>query len=142
VAGAVKLFPKKSCLVADLGTCITYDFIDKSKKYLGGNIAPGMMMRLQAMDYFTDKLPMVKPVLNTELLGLSTTEALQNGAIQGIILEIRGYEKTLSKKFGLINVILTGGDASFFAKHFKKRIFAEPNLVLTGLNEILAKNIN
>lgn len=140
VAGALKLFPKAASLVADLGTCNTYDFITHDKKYIGGNIAPGMIMRLQAMKHFTDKLPVAKPEMHQHLMGLSTMEALQNGAIKGIILEIEGYIRALKSKKGPINVILTGGDSIFFAKHFKKKIFVEPNLVLIGLNHILKNN--
>ncbi len=140
VAGAVKMHPKKACLIADLGTCNTYDYVTADKEYLGGNIAPGMQMRLEAMHDYTDKLPRAEAVLNDNLMGLSTTEALQNGAIKGIILEIEGYIRSSKAKNSLINVILTGGDAIFFAKHFKKRIFVEPNLVLIGLNHILKYN--
>ncbi len=140
VAGALKMFPKEASLVVDLGTCNTYDFIDEDKNYTGGNIAPGMRMRLQAMNHFTDKLPLLEAEDHDHLMGLSTAEAIQNGAIKGIILEIEGYIRALASKKRPINVILTGGDSLFFAKHFKKKIFAEPNLVLVGLNHILIKN--
>ncbi len=142
MAAASKIFPKKNTFVADLGTCNTYDFITSSKRYIGGNIAPGLMMRIKSMHKFTDKLPMVTAQLHDQLMGLDTTQALQNGAVKGIILEIEGYIRDLRKEYGPINVILTGGEAGFFAKHFKKRIFAEPNLVLLGLNKILQFNID
>lgn len=140
IAGALKQFPNEASLVVDLGTCNTYDFVDEHKNYTGGNIAPGMMMRLQAMNHFTDKLPLLEAEHHEHLMGLSTTEAMQNGAIKGIILEIEGYIRALASKKRAINVILTGGDSIFFAKHFKKKIFAEPNLVLIGLNHILIEN--
>lgn len=140
IAGALKQFPKQNVLVADLGTCNTYDFIDGKKRYHGGNIAPGLLMRLSAMHDYTDKLPLEKPFFNDHLMGLSTSQALQNGAVWGIILEIEGCIRALRKEYGTINVILTGGDAPFFAKHFKKKIFAEPYLILNGLNEILKLN--
>ncbi len=140
IVGAIKLFPKKNNLVLDLGTCNTYDFVDAKNRYHGGNIAPGMQMRFQAMRDYTDKLPLVIANLNKKILGLSTQEAMQNGAIWGIILEIEGYIKVLKKEYGPINVILTGGDAPFFANHFKKKIFAEPYLIPIGLNQILKLN--
>ena len=140
IAGALKIYPSQNVLIADLGTCNTYDFIDSKKRYYGGNIAPGLQMRLIAMHNYTDKLPLVKSIYNKTLMGLSTQEAMQNGAIWGIILEIEGYIKALAKEYGTINVILTGGDAPFFANHFKKKIFAEPYLVLIGLNQILKLN--
>ena len=140
IAGAWANFRKQNSLLADLGTCNTYDFISAQGIYLGGNIAPGLNMRLKAMDTFTDKLPYAAPENHDHLLGMTTTEALQNGAVKGIILEIEGYIRNLKREFGTINVILTGGDSAFFAKHFKKRIFAEPNIVLQGLNDILNRN--
>lgn len=140
IAGAIKIAPKQNNLVADLGTCITYDFVTSKKAYLGGNIAPGMHMRLDAMNDYTDKLPRVNPRFNNNPLGQSTESALQNGAIWGIIFELKSLIHELKTKYGPINVILTGGDASFFAEHLKKKIFAEPKLVLIGLNEILKHN--
>lgn len=131
---------KKSVLVIDLGTCIKYDFVDKDGHYEGGNIAPGLEMRLQSMHEMTSKLPRVKKKRNKEALGKSTTEALQNGAIWGIKSEIEGFIKTLTNKKGKIKVILTGGDAEYFGEMIESRIFVIPNLVLDGLNEILLHN--
>ena len=140
VVGAITAFPRKNCLVIDLGTCITYDFIDKKKTYWGGNIAPGVELRLKAMHHFTSALPLVDRKWNKNILGNSTLAALQNGAVWGIKLEIESFIKTLTDKKGQLTVILTGGDASYFGERLDSEIFVDSNLVLKGLNDILVYN--
>ncbi|NNE27961.1 MAG: type III pantothenate kinase [Saprospiraceae bacterium] len=138
--GGANTFKNKNVLVIDLGTCIKYDFVSKEGIYEGGNIAPGLFMRLEAMHNFTSQLPLVKPKWNENLLGKSTKEALQNGAVRGISYEIADFIKTLTKKKGRFQVILTGGDADFFARTLESKIFVDPYLVLKGLNDILLYN--
>lgn len=140
VAGAKQLYPGKHCLVVDIGTCMTLDFIDNRGAYLGGNIAPGMHLRLEIMHTGTSALPLVKADFNDEVLGGSTIEALQNGAIYGILTEIEGLSRRLEAKYGAINVILTGGDASRFGEMLECKKFVVPELVLIGLNAILEYN--
>lgn len=139
--GAYALYPQTNCLVVDAGTCITYEMISENGSYLGGNIAPGMQMRLQAMHHFTAKLPLVEQGEIVQKIGTSTTTALRNGALWGAVLEIEGVIEWFKDQFGLVNVILTGGDADFFGKNLKTEIFAHPNLVLIGLNKILTYNV-
>lgn len=135
--GAKKHFPDKNCIVIDAGTCITMDFIDKNNNYLGGNISPGINMRITAMSRFTGALPMVSIKDNTDILGKSTVEALQNGSFKGTIWEISSFIREINKKFGQSQLVFTGGDAKYFVNYFKTMIFADSNLILTGLNEIL-----
>ncbi|MCB9081221.1 MAG: type III pantothenate kinase [Lewinellaceae bacterium] len=141
VVGAFALFPGEYCLVVDAGTCITFDFLEGEGVYRGGNIAPGIRMRLQAMHTFTARLPQVAPGDVDEWIGYSTESALRNGAVLGATLEIRGYEQWATQAYGKINVLLTGGDAEILAKNLKSRIFVNHNLVLLGLNKILDYNV-
>lgn len=134
------LFAGQHSIIIDAGTCLTYNFIDKDGVYQGGNIAPGVGMRLQAMHSFTDKLPMVDKNYNVGLFGNDTITALQNGAVKGAIYELTTFIEQVFAKYGETKIILTGGDAIIFAKHLKFKIFAHPNLVLLGLNEILKFN--
>ena len=140
VAGADALFPRSNCLVIDAGTCVTYDLLTDQRVYLGGNISPGWQMRLDAMHHFTAKLPRPTALAPSEWIGKSTESALQNGALQGLLWEIEGYIRQTTVDFTSINVILTGGDADFFAKKLKRKIFVNQNLVLWGLNKILNYN--
>jgi type III pantothenate kinase len=142
--GASTLFPKKHVLVVSAGTCITYEFIHAKDGYLGGAISPGIRMRLQAMHTFTGKLPLLEPkrLLNNALIGDSTHDSLQKGALLGALYEIEGFMKHYTDIYLSVNVILTGGDAIYFENELKNRIFAEPNLSLIGLNTILNANMS
>jgi len=141
VVGAFELFPGKASLVIDAGTCITYDIITQQGHYLGGNISPGIKMRFKAMNAFTAKLPLVRKRSRSNIVGNTTQSALQTGGQWGAILEMEGFIQRYSDRFGQINVILTGGDANFFAKNLKTQIFVNNNLVLIGLNKILNYNV-
>ncbi|NRA48096.1 MAG: type III pantothenate kinase [Phaeodactylibacter sp.] len=141
VAGAYALFPGRDCMIVDAGTCITFDWLTADGAYLGGNIAPGLNMRLEAMHKFTARLPLVTPDVEQERIGVTTISAMRNGAQEGMQLEIEGYRQWSIAKFGSIQVLLTGGDADFFANKLKSEIFVNQNLVLLGLNKILEYNV-
>ena len=140
VIGANVLYPDSDNAAIDIGTCITYDVITKAKVYLGGNIAPGVELRLKSMNDYTAKLPLVKRGSLGELLGKTTEEALQNGATIGTLLEIESFIDRIRSEFPGININLTGGDAIFFGDKINSQIFVNPNLVLIGLNEIMNFN--
>jgi type III pantothenate kinase len=142
VVGAHVAYPGRSCLVVDAGTCITYDLLMDGERYLGGNIAPGIKMRLKAMHTFTASLPDA-PLSSgqREWIGKDTISALQNGAELGALLEAEGFIRYCEEKLGEITVIFTGGNADFFAKHLKRQIFVNQNLVLIGLNKIIEHNV-
>jgi type III pantothenate kinase len=141
VAGAWAIFPRQNSMVIDAGTCIKYEIITKEGIYRGGNISPGLRMRLEAMHLLTSKLPHVEPIERFEAMGTDTTSALQVGACTGAILEVEGFMKEYKKTFGKLNILLTGGDSHFFVNNLKTKIFEAPNLVLQGLNEILDYNV-
>ncbi|MEP7196991.1 MAG: type III pantothenate kinase [Saprospiraceae bacterium] len=135
--GALKLVQDQNILVVNSGTCITYDLILKGQGFVGGNIAPGLNMRFRAMNHFTARLPLIKShLVNPGSLGTSTESALQHGVINGIIYELEGYYNELSAKYENLQCVMTGGDADFLAVRCKLKIFADPFLVLRGLNEI------
>lgn len=142
VCGAQSSFPNEKCLVIDMGSCITYDFLDEKGQYHGGSISPGLTMRFKAVNTFTAKLPLVKPSAHPELIGKTTEENIQSGVINGIKAEIEGIISAYKDKFVDIRVILCGGDAHFFENKLKGVIFAIPELVLIGLNSILSHNVD
>lgn len=138
IAGAQAAWPGENVLVVDLGTAITYDLILDGKVFIGGNISPGMHIRFQSLNRFTDNLPLVEPAEEVPELGKTTTDAIRSGVQTGILFEITAYINSLKNKYNELTVILTGGDAEFFVKKLKKTIFVDANLVLKGLNHILA----
>jgi type III pantothenate kinase len=141
VAGARVLYPGTNCLVIDLGTCVKYEVLNKNGVYLGGNIAPGAAMRIKAMNYFTARLPEVEMKIPVSPIGNSTETALQNGALLGVLLEMKGYIELIQATFPGTKVILSGGDASFFAgQPALGSATVQPDLNLYGLNSILNYN--
>ena len=141
VVASANLFPNRNVLVIDTGTCLKFDFIDKKKKYHGGAISPGMMMRYKSLKAFTAKLPLVNPSKKVLRIGNSTKTSIISGVQNGMAAEMDGMISGLRKKYNSLAVILTGGDASFFVNRLKNPIFAIPNLTLHGLNEILNFNV-
>lgn len=143
-AGALALFPGRHCLVIDCGTCIKYELVAADRRYLGGNIAPGAAMRIEAMHHFTARLPRVPMEIPGNFVGDSTTTALQNGALRGAALEIEGFAALFRQKLEPLQVMLTGGDADLFYPLLAEKIDAlsvEPDLTLYGLNYILQFNL-
>lgn len=138
--GAWQLFPNQHAVVIDAGTCITIDFVHRDGVYMGGTITPGITLRYKAMHHFTSKLPLVKRQRLDGFIGYSTETCMRVGAQMGASLEVEGFISRYREEFGEINVIITGGDANYFVTVLKNEIFARPNLVLTGLNEILTYN--
>ena len=63
VVGGRALYPKRNLLIIDAGTAITFDFLDKKGRYLGGNISPGMTIRYNALHQDTHGLPDRKSVV-------------------------------------------------------------------------------
>ena len=139
--GARVLFPDKSCVVIDMGTCITYDLVGLDDNFYGGIISPGVRMRFKAMNTFTKRLPLLEPEAIPELIGKSTKHAMQSGVMNGIRVEINGFVEEYSEVLTNINVILCGGDATYFANRIKNPNFVIPELVLIGLNRILEYNV-
>ncbi|WP_044173140.1 type III pantothenate kinase [Flectobacillus major] len=139
--GATVVYPNQNCLVIDLGTCITYDLVDADCQFHGGIISPGMRMRFKAMNTFTQRLPLIEPDEAPALIGKSTKTAMQSGVINGLAAEINGLIEQYKNVLTKINVILCGGDATFFANRIKYPNFVVPELVLIGLNRILEHNV-
>jgi type III pantothenate kinase len=139
-AAAVHFFPNKNNLVIGLGTCITYNFINQYHQFIGGSISPGMDMRFKAMQVFTAKLPEVKADWNFPLIGYDTKTNMQSGVIAGIAFEIQGFIDAYAEKYTNFNVVLTGGDASYFASRLKSKIFADYNFLFKGLYALSETN--
>ena len=132
--GAVVCHPGEDLLVIDFGTAITFDYINKDREFIGGNISLGMQMRFKALHHFTQGLPLIEPEPDEPIppYGIDTRGNITAGVVQGIVHELEGYiAKNQDRK-----IIFTGGDAIFFAKQLKTPIFVDYNLIFTGLFEI------
>lgn len=132
------LFPNKNILVIDTGTCIKYNFVNSNNEYIGGAISPGLQMRFKALHTFTSRLPLLVPDENfNTLIGKNSNDSILSGVEMGATEEMQGFITQYEQLYPGINVMLTGGDANFFVKRLKNRIFADSFLILKGLNVIL-----
>jgi type III pantothenate kinase len=139
-AATVYFYPKKNNLVIALGSCITYNFINKYHEFVGGSISPGMEMRLKALNQFTAKLPLIEADSNVPLMGYDTNSNILSGVVLGMAKEIDGFADAYAERYGNFNVLLTGGDLVHLASHLKNKIFADPDLIFKGLYAISEVN--
>ncbi len=137
--GAYSLFPSANVLSIDIGSAVTYDLL-LGDKYIGGNISPGLRLRFRSLNDYTEHLPLLEPKEIDVFLADNTYDAILCGVINGLLFEIEQYIENVRRLYDA-KIILTGGDAKIFAKKIKNPIFAEPNLVAIGLNEILEFNV-
>lgn len=144
IANAVAVWrknPNAASLAIDLGTCIKYDIVNGEGVYLGGNISPGLKMRYRALHEFTDKLPLIQPEIFDFGYGDTTVTSMMNGVQHAILHEINGFIERYQEQFGELTIFMSGGDLKYFDKRYKNTIFADSNLTLYGLNEILKYNV-
>jgi type III pantothenate kinase len=139
-AAAVHFYPSSNNLVIGMGSCITYNFINKYHEFVGGAISPGLEMRLKALNYYTAKLPLVKADANVPLIGYDTTTNITSGVVLGMAKEIDGIIDAYREKYRNFNVVLTGGDIRYLAHHLKNKIFADPDFLFKGLYAISEVN--
>tara|TARA_A100000164_G_scaffold323928_1_gene308087 strand:+ start:380 stop:1111 length:732 start_codon:yes stop_codon:yes gene_type:complete len=140
VSSAFFRFPNENCLIVDIGTCITYDFIDSNNVYHGGAISPGLNMRYKSFSEFTSNLPLLKFDNIDKIIGSCTNESIHIGVSSGIIGEIKEYVNRLQEKYLKLNIIITGGDSTFLRNKIKNAIFADQDFLAIGLNNILKYN--
>lgn len=140
LAAAATQFPNQASLIFDIGTCMTIDFLDRELNYSGGNISPGIELRLKAMHQMTGRLPLVNVNEAFGEMGNSTRQAMANGVLIGMQHEIEGYINNYISKYPDLQIILCGGDYTHFVIPSKYKIFANENFVLEGLHALLLLN--
>lgn len=138
--GAFYQFPESAVMVIDIGTCITYDFLDVNGQFHGGAISPGVDLRYKALNDYTAKLPLVEDKETNQLIGKSTRNAIKSGVLNGTLAEIEGMIGEFMLKAPDLKVIVTGGGAKTFEKKIKAGIFVALEIVLYGLNRVLIYN--
>ncbi len=134
---------KGACIVIDYGTATTFDCISENGEYLGGAIAPGLLMSLNALFSGTSKLPLVRPdFTGIEPIGKSTEDAIRSGLFYGFLglteNILNALKSSMSKD---VTVIGTGGLSQLFVKKTRLIEKLEPNLTLLGLKILLISSL-
>jgi len=124
-------------LVIDAGTCITYDLMSLDGKFIGGNISPGVQLRLKAMHEHTALLPL----LNAEdgpapLFGTDTDTAMRAGAVTGAKMEMEGFIREAGKKYSPLYVFTTGGNHFEMNDDLPAIVTHDPMLLFRGLKYV------
>lgn len=128
-------------IVVDLGTGTTLDAVSESGDYLGGAIAPGIQISLEALISRAARLRGVQIVAPKTAIGTSTAESLQSGIVFGFAGQVDGLVDRFQKEMGGgAKVIATGGLAEIIAEHSRTIEVCDKLLTLEGLRLIYAKS--
>jgi type III pantothenate kinase len=131
----------KSLIVVDFGTATTFDCISAQGEYLGGAIAPGIMVSSEALFHRASKLPRVELVKPETVIGKNTVTSMQAGIIYGYVGLIDGIVNRMRKEMGGDPlVIATGGLAPLIAPESETIEEVDEYLTLKGLHIIYVKN--
>ncbi len=143
-AAASYFYKEKNNLVIASGSCVTYNFINKYNQFIGGSISPGMNMRFASLNTFTAKLPLIKidttTAFSIPLTGYDTKTNIISGVVMGLAFEIDGVINAYHEKFNNLNVIITGGYASYFSPFIKSKIISDADFIFKGLYAISEAN--
>ena len=135
-AAAIKLYTTPIIIVA-LGTATAFGIISKDTEYLGGVIAPGIGISLEALYTRTSALPRVDLVRPKKTIGQNTIAAMQSGTIFGWAGLIDGIVERIREELGeKAMVVATGGYANLIAKESKTIDKVNPELTLQGIKLI------
>ena len=137
--GAYDLYPGAS-IVVDMGTATVFDVVSAKGEYLGGAIAPGVAISLEALYTQAAALRSVELVRPRSVIGRSTVESIQSGVLYGFAAQVDGVVERILEELGEATVIATGGLAGLIAPHTKHVQHVEPWLTLHGLRIVHERN--
>ncbi|MDH3752639.1 MAG: type III pantothenate kinase [Acidimicrobiia bacterium] len=127
-------------IVIDFGTGTTLDAISAAGEYLGGAISPGVEISLDALFDRAAALRAIELVEPRSVIGKSTMESLQSGALYGYAGQVDALARRFQAEMGDCSVVGTGGLAPLIAPHSEEIQHVEPWLTLHGLRIVYEQN--
>ncbi len=138
---AIKLY-NTPLIIVDFGTATTYCAVDKNGSYLGGVIAPGIGISLEALFEKAAKLPRVEIIKPAKVIGHDTVTSMQSGIVFGFVGQVDGIVRRIAAELkGEPFVVATGGFAGMIARESETIQEVNPLLTLEGLSIINQMNL-
>jgi type III pantothenate kinase len=130
------------CIVVDFGTSTNLDVVSDKGEFLGGALAPGIEISVDALAARAAQLRKVELVRPRSVIGKNTVEALQSGALYGFAGQVDNLVRCITEEIGQppSAVIATGGLASVVLPESRTITHHEPDLTLLGLRLVYDKN--
>jgi type III pantothenate kinase len=132
------------CVVVDAGTATTFDVVNAQGQYVGGAIAPGLQISLQALQEHGAQLRQVELSAPRSVIAKNTVEAIQSGAVYGFAGQVDAIVTRIVSELGRsaeeVEVIGTGELSGFVSDHCSTVGRCEPWLTLEGLRIIFDRN--
>jgi len=130
-------------IVVDFGTATTFDCVSKKGEYLGGIIAPGIHISMEALFQFASKLPRVALCWPERVIGKTTVHSIQSGLLYGYVEMVDGLVRRIKNEMGgNTKVIATGGLARLISRESQTIDEIDELLTLYGLRIIYERNIS
>lgn len=146
IVNAVAAIAEYNCplIVIDMGTATTFCVIDEKGNYLGGAVAPGIGISMEALFQRASKLPRIELLQTKSVICKNTVSAMQAGIYYGFVGQIDEIVKRIKAEMKRedIKVIATGGLASLLSKETKTIDVVDAMLTLKGLLILYEKNKN
>lgn len=129
------------CIVVDFGTSTNLDVVSAKGEFLGGALAPGIEISLDALASRAAQLRKVELVRPRSAIGKNTVEALQSGAVYGFAGQVDGLVERITEELGDVSaVVATGGLAPIVVPESVTITHHEPDLTLLGLRLVFERN--
>ena len=138
--GAMSKYPLPAIII-DLGTATKITVVNEKREYIGGSIAPGVMVSLGALANTAALLPSVDISGKLKVIATETAGAMLSGSLLGTASMLDGMINRFEKEMGGAKTIVAcGGLAKIVVPHCEKDIIIDNDLVLDGLMTIYRKN--
>ena len=145
IVNAVAAYQKwpQGLIIVDFGTATTFDAVTPKGEYLGGSIAPGIQISMEALFQHASKLPRVGFEKPERVVGRNTVASMQSGLVYGYVGLVDGICARMKDELGFaVKVIATGGLAPLIGNVSRQIEVVDDQLTLDGLRIIYQRNMS